>query len=37
MVRWQVGLTLTFVVTGVLLALMDLIVSRTEQNHAEKR
>jgi uncharacterized protein (TIGR00645 family) len=35
--RWQAGLTLTFVVTGVLLALMDLIVSRTEQIGREHR
>lgn len=31
---WQVLITLTFVVAGVLLALMDFIVSRTEQHQA---
>jgi uncharacterized protein (TIGR00645 family) len=31
-VLWQVIITLTFVVSGVLLALMDLIVSRTGQH-----
>jgi uncharacterized protein (TIGR00645 family) len=32
MLRWQVAILLTFVVSGVLLALMDLIVSRTERH-----
>lgn len=31
---WQVVITLTFVVAGVLLALMDFIVARTEQHSA---
>jgi uncharacterized protein (TIGR00645 family) len=30
MLLWQVVITLTFVVAGVLLALMDFVVSRTE-------